>query len=409
MSSVVHEPATVRSADTASAESARRAALEHAKALAPRIRERAAAADRDRRLPDETIGELLESGLFGVMTPRIFGGSELGVAALVDITIELARACGSTGWVYGVLAGHSWMLNLFPEKTQREIHANPGALTATVFRLGGTVTRVDGGYRLVDGQGRFCSGIDFASWVIVGNAVEVDGSPPEPRFFVVPRNEIEIVDDWQTVGMRGTGSRSIRIADAFIPAHRSVSFAEMSSGRSPGAEFHQAALYRMPFQLIAPFSIIGAPLGIARGVVEDTSAVLTRHFADLDELQAAGRAASLARLGHSAAEIDAATALIARDAMRIDSASSADDLTALEKAAITRDWAYAAQTARHAASRIFESAGGGAIYDASDLQRQWRDVNAAAQHFAFVWDNALVDYGRAAVGLPAMHFRPGKR
>ncbi len=299
------------------------------------------------------------------------------------------------------------MLNLFPEAAQREIHEDPNALTATVFRLGGTVAPVEGGYRLTGGSGRFCSGIDYASWVIVGNAVTVDAGPPEPRFFVVPRDEMEIIDDWHTVGMRGTGSRSIRIADAFIPAHRSVSFAEMGGGNSPGARFHDAPLYRMPFQLVTPYSLVGAPLGIARGAIAGSASALTKHFGQLDELHAAGKSATLARLAHSSAEIDAAFALIARDADRIDRVTNPDELSKLEKASFLRNLAYAAQTARNAVSRVFEGAGGGMIYDSSELQRQWRDVNAGAQHYALVWDNAMVDFGRAAVGLAPMHFRPG--
>ncbi len=120
----------------------------------------------------------MDAGLFGVVTPRMFGGSELGFATLVDVTAEIASACGSTGWVYGVLAGHSWMLNLFPLQAQREVMSADRVLTATVFRLGGTVTEVEGGYRLVNGDGRFCSGIDHVQWVIVAMRCSARASRP---------------------------------------------------------------------------------------------------------------------------------------------------------------------------------------------------------------------------------------
>jgi 3-hydroxy-9,10-secoandrosta-1,3,5(10)-triene-9,17-dione monooxygenase len=261
------KPEPPEPAVAASTAPARAAALERARALAPALCERAAQTDNDRRLPQATIDELLDAGLFAVIRPRLFGGDELGIASLVEITAELASACGSTGWVYGVLAGHGWLLNLFPVEAQREIFADPRTLTATVFRLGGKAERVDGGYRITDATGRFCSGIDFASWVIVGNAVQSSDGPPEPRFFVVKRKDIEIVDDWFTVGMRGTGSRSIRIRDAFVPEHFSVSIESLAKGQAPGTATHTAPLYRVPFQLVAPFSIIGAPIGIARGAV----------------------------------------------------------------------------------------------------------------------------------------------
>jgi len=394
--------------DTAAA-AARAAALQRARALAPALRARAAEADAERRLPQATIDELLEAGLFGVIRPRSFGGEELGIASLVEITAELAAACGATGWVYGVLAGHGWLLNLFPVAAQEEILDDPNALTATVFRLGGKAERVDGGYRLTDATGRFCSGIDFASWVIVGNAVHNGNGPPEPRFFVVNRRDIEVVDDWFTVGMRGTGSRSIRIRDAFVPEHFSVTLESLAMGSSPGAATHKAPLYKTPFQLVAPFSIIGAPLGIARGAVETFRAGLQPFLAGQSQDEVAGKAATLARIGQASAEADAAFALVHAAAMKIDRMTDPQSITPEDRARFPRDWAWAAQTSREAVSRLFTAAGGNATFEGSDIQRQWRDVNAAAQHFAFVWDNAMTDYGRVALGFEPINTMPGKR
>jgi 3-hydroxy-9,10-secoandrosta-1,3,5(10)-triene-9,17-dione monooxygenase len=389
--------------------SVRQAALAKARSLGPRLRARAAQTDEERRLPQETVDELLESGLFGVLKPRSFGGDELGIAALVEVTAELAAACGSTGWVYGVLAGHGWLLNLFPREAQEEILSDPNALTATVFRLGGRVVRATGGFRLTDGTGKFCSGIDHASWVIVGNAVVGDDGPPEPRFFVVPKSDIEIVDDWFTVGMRGTGSRSIRIRDTFIPEHRSVSLKALARGDSPGAAVHPGALYRTPFQLVAPFSIIGAPLGIARGAVEAFRHGLAPWLEGLDDTEVAARSQTFARFAHAAAEIDAAYALVLAAAARIDDLAQPDALGPVEKARMPRDWAYAAQTSREAVARLFAASGGGATFEGSEIQRIWRDVNSASQHYAFVWDNAMSDFGRVSFGLEPLNAIPGKR
>jgi alkylation response protein AidB-like acyl-CoA dehydrogenase len=388
---------------------ARRAAVARARDLSPGLRARAARADTERRVPQQTIEELHDAGLFGILRPRALGGEELGIAALVEVTAELAAACGSTGWVYGVLAGHGWLLNLFPIEAQQEILADPRTLTGTVFRLNGCATRVDGGYRIVDGAGRFCSGIDHASWVIVGIAVTGEQGPPELRFFVVPRKDIEVVDDWFSVGMRGTGSRSIRIADAFVPEHRSVALDALSRGESPGAAVHRAPLYRTPFQLVAPFSIVGAPLGIARGAVDVYTQGLEPWLAGLTEIELAAKSTTFARVAQAAAEIDAAYSLIVADATRIDALTDPGALSPLDRARIPRDWAYAAQTARDAVARLFAAAGGSATYDESEMQRVWRDVNAAAQHYAFVWDNAMSDYGRVLLGLQPLNAIPGKR
>lgn len=384
-------------------------ALDRVRALLPRIAGRAERADAERRIPAETINELVDSGLFGIVTPKMFGGSELGFADLVRVTAELASACGSTGWVYGVIAGHGWLLNLFPEQAQHEILERTGTLTATVFRLAGEAVEESGGYRLKNGQGRFCSGIDFADWVIVGNAVKKPDGSVEPRFFVIPKSEIEVIDDWHTVGMRGTGSRSIRIADAFIPAHRSCSLQDMLAGTSPGAALHKRPIYRMPFGDLAPFSIIGAPIGTARGAANAFAKRLAESLGKADPLQVAEQSARLARFAEAAADIDAALALVVADANMIDTAADPSALSMIDRARIPRDWAWAAQKCRNAVTRLFEAAGGSAVYDGDAMQRIWRDVNAAAQHFAFTWDNAMPAFGRAAAGLkPAAFALRGK-
>lgn len=381
--------------------------LHRAAELTPAIRARTARTEAERCVPEETVAELLDAGLFDVLKPQAFGGYELGVAALVEVTAKLSAACGSTGWVYGVLAGHGWLLNLFSIEAQREVRADPRALTATVFRLNGQATRVDGGYRITNATGRFCSGIDHANWVIVGNSVVDNGSAPEPRFFVVPREEIDIVDDWFSLGLRGTGSRSIEIADAFVPEHRSVTVEALSKGRSAGAEFHQTPLHRLPFQLVAPFSIIGAPLGIARGAVDVFGKGLKPWLEQSTEVELAAKAATYTRLAQASSQIDAAHALVHADATYMDAMTSAP--SALDRARIPRGWAYAAQTARAAVSDLFAAAGGSATFDDSEIQRHFRDVNSAAQHYAFVWDNAMSDYGRVLLGLPALNSIPGKR
>ncbi|WP_028228536.1 acyl-CoA dehydrogenase family protein [Paraburkholderia ferrariae] len=384
-------------------------ALALASSMHDAIRSRVAQTESERVVPGATIDALRDSGLFNIITPKSFGGSELGFTTLVEVTAEIASACGSTGWVFGVLAGHSWMLNLFPLQAQRDVLGEGHALTATVFRLGGTITEVDGGYRLVGGEGRFCSGIDHVQWVIIGNAVQRPEGPPEPRFFVVPRSDIEIVDDWHTAGLRGTGSRTIKVAEAFIPAHRSVSVRDMMTGNVEGADAMRAPIYRMPFQNVTPFSLIGAPLGIARAAIRSFTEGLSPRLKAFSSEQAAEQSATIERLAHAVADIDAARALILEDTHRIDTAESADSLTALEWARIPRDWAYSAQVARRAVNSLFEAAGGTSIYNASDLQRIWRDVNSAAQHFAFTWDSALTNYGRQALDLAPSKFGPGPK
>ena len=185
-------------------------ALARIRELLPEIERGDPQFDLDRQLSDDIVEKIRATGLFGIVMPRNLGGSELGFADLVRVTTEIGTVSGSAAWIFGVLAGHSWLINLFPEQAQRDVMSDPTTLIATVFRLGGSVVEEAGGYRLTGGEGRFCSGIDYATWVIVGNVVRKAGGSMEPRFFVIPKSEIEVLDDWHTMGLRATGSRSDR-------------------------------------------------------------------------------------------------------------------------------------------------------------------------------------------------------
>ena len=392
--SAVHRPIVASSAD----------ALARVRALLPLLAAEDSQFETDRRVSDHVIDQIRASGLFGIVMPRSLGGLELGFADLVRVTVEIGAVSGSAAWIYGVLAGHSWLINLFPEAAQKEVMQDPAVLISTVFRLEGEVVEEGSGYRLTGGRGRFCSGIDYASWVIVGNAVKKADGKIEPRFFVIPRSDIEVVDDWHTMGMRATGSRSIKIDTAFIPAHYSCSLADMLAGSTPGARLHDGAIYRLPFSSVAPFSIIGAPLGMALGIVSRFAKELGQKLAAAEPLEVAEQSAMLARIAEASAEIDAALALVIADAEMLDRAIDPKEITPLLSARISRDWAWAAQRARHAANRIFEASGGTAIYDGQKMQQLFRDINAASQHFAFTWDRAMTAYGRAAANLGAGSF-----
>ena len=171
----------------------------------------------------------------------MFGGSQLGIAPLIQTVATIASGCGSTGWVYAVLSGHNWAVGLFPVEAQREVFSDPDALVASIVRLGGKAPKqVADGYLFEGAAGKFCSGIEHAKWIMVGASVADASTAPEPRYFLIPKSEIEIVDDWYTAGLRGTRSCSLRIKHAFVPDHRSVSIAEIAPGTAPGIKFHDS-------------------------------------------------------------------------------------------------------------------------------------------------------------------------
>ncbi len=176
--------------------------LARADALLPRLRDRAPAAERDRRLADETVAEFRAAGFHRILQPRAFGGYELGLDTATACIRTLASACGSSGWVANLFIVHNYQLGLFPLQAQQEYWAaGDDQVCSTVsFAPRSDAVKSDGGYR-VSGRWKFSSGCDFAGWFII-----LKPSAGVFDWLLVPRSDVTIEVDWFVSGLCGTGS-----------------------------------------------------------------------------------------------------------------------------------------------------------------------------------------------------------
>jgi len=371
-----------------------------AEKLVPLLRERAQRTETQRRIPDETIAELHEAGLFRMHQPARVGGGELPFRAIVELVAIVARGCASTGWVLANLASHHWMLGYFDPEAQDAIwSADRDALigSAVIFNCG-KARRVPGGYH-VSGRWPFSSGVHPSSWLIMGAMIE--GEPDSARMFLVPRSHIRILDTWHVMGLAGTGSEDVTMDDVFVPEHLTLAVAAGRGGPSPGSAVNPGALYRLPLTALFAYVVGPVALGIAQGALEQfTGAMRTRvgtysgkALAELPTLQL--------RIAEAAALAEAAEALMLKDCDEAMAIAERQEIPSIEaKARWRRDGAYAAGMCVRAVDILFAGAGGGAIYERNPLQRAFRDVHAAIGHQAITWDAQGMLYGRVALGLP---------
>ena len=373
-------------------------AIERARALKQILRERVAETEQLRRLPAANVADLLESGMYGLMTPKRFGGSELGPEAMIDVTIELASACPSTGWVHMLWTAHMWMLALFPPETQEELWSNPNTLASSVVNTTGHFVPVDGGYRWT-GRGFFSSGVDHCNWLTALAPIRREGvdGPPELRWLLLPREDIEIVDDWFTIGLKGTGSKTIVVNDAFIPERRTMTFADADGGRAPGSQLHAHPMYCGISSANFTAAMAAPALGVARGFLEAFQERLQSKSNNIDD----GLTVNLARYAEASALVDAVRALTLQDAQRWARVPAWE--VAQEVGVKCRlDQAFTAQTARKAINKLYEECGGSALFETSDFQRLWRDVNAAAAHRGLAWDWNAVGWTKTRLNIPTV-------
>ena len=379
-------------------------ASSRARAMVPRLKERASLADDLRRCPDESIRELNKSGLMRVLQPRRVGGSELPWTVLIDVGSELARGCGSTAWNWANYAVHHWMLAFWPVACQDEIWSlDPDVLIASsmVFPAG-RATRVAGGYRL-SGRWPFSSGVDPATWNMLGGIVRGEGETGEYRVFLLPREDYAIIDNWHVMGLRGTGSKDVEAKDVFIPEDRTLAVdATKGGGHHPGATANPGASFRIPIFATFPYMLTGIALGIAQSAYESVVDGLRGRLARYSGKSLSDMTAVQMRVAEAAACIDTARRVM-RDhcaaAQEMAERGEVPDL--LMKATWRRDGAFTAGLCERAVDVLFKAGGGGALFDDHPLQRAFRDVHAATAHISMIWEPQATTFGRVALGLPS--------
>jgi 3-hydroxy-9,10-secoandrosta-1,3,5(10)-triene-9,17-dione monooxygenase len=367
-------------------------------ALGGELRAAVVESERLRRLPEEIIKKLREAGFFRLMKPKRFGGDECGFDALVELALELGRHCGSSGWM-AVALNTGWLLGTFPEAAQQRVWGEGvDTLTATSFFPTLSVDMLPDGYR-IGGKWAFCSGIHHSDFVIVGGLVAT-GEALDYRLFLLARSDYEIEDDWDTIGLRGTGSASVLADGVFVAREHTLSLADLREGCTPGAMVNPAPLYSIPFGMVFPINLAAPVVGIAMGALEQWTTWTKER-----RLQGIKRAAEYVplqlRVAEAAAEIDCAQLLIRRDireAMELACSDAAP--TASMRARAWRDGAYAAHLCTRAVGRLFEAAGGSAVYQGNPVQRAFRDIHTASAHVSLRWDEAAERFGRDTLGLP---------
>ncbi|MCL4798542.1 MAG: acyl-CoA dehydrogenase family protein [Burkholderiales bacterium] len=378
-------------------------ALERTRALAPRLAARAQRCEDLRRCPDETIAELHASGLMRLMQPRRFGGSELGAVAAVDVTLEMAKTCPSTAWVWMNLASHSWNIAQFALRAQEDVWGDdPGAVAVTSLAFPcGAARPVEGGY-VVSGRWPFGSGVDASQWMLAGAMTERAGAPPERRFFLVPRAHFRSLDNWRAYGLAGTGSHDVEVREAFVPAHRSLAAEALAAGTdAPGAKVHASPVYRLPAYATFGFFLAAVPLGAARGAVEQFVAATRGRAGTYTGARRAELAPLQIRIAEASACVDFAETQLRADLAELVGQVEAGVAPPMEdKVRWKRNVAFEVQLAVRAVDTLMTASGAGGLHTAAPLQRLFRDVRAAAAHIALTWDVQAAAYGQHALGVP---------
>jgi 3-hydroxy-9,10-secoandrosta-1,3,5(10)-triene-9,17-dione monooxygenase len=379
-----------------------RAVLERARALIPRLVERAPAAAAARRLPPETVAEYRAAGILRILQPRRFGGMQGRFSLFSRIVEELTWGCASSAWVYAVLAEHQWILAQYPEQAQIDVWGDePEAVASSSLAPRAAARRVAGGWRL-SGRYSFSSGCDYAQWAIVGAFLGEMGDPQSIAYLLVPLAEVEIVDDWQTLGLLGTGSKSLVLDDVCVPEHRAVMVADLFAGTPPGALVHpDYPVLRAPRGFLVSYSLPPVAIALGRRALDIACTALAGRVSRGVSRIAQSEVVQMA-LGEAAAAIDTATAMLhaGRDAST-EAVGSGRRIAEAEALRARRDMVFAQHLVGAALDRLCELDGARWVYDSDRLGAIRRDVMTILTHHAASRQAAMAPYGKMLLARDA--------
>lgn len=370
-----------------------------ARHLIPILRERADEAEDLHRLPDSTIADLKAAGLHKVYMPRRFGGWEMDWGAHMEISREISQACGSTGWITGLVFSHVMWIARFGAEAQEEFFArNPDPVVATGSAGRGTLEK-DGEAYALTGRWGFMSGIDHA------NGAMVTATLGEERIFthfaLLYPEDWASEDNWQAEGLRGTGSHHVQVEGARIPAHRLIPRDEMLNPNPPGSVLHDSYIYKVRTGAYQKSWFSGILAGTAMGALQEYAASTRNRKGALFGESIVDQVPVQVRVGEAAAQIHAANLIFENFCQMLHShGANGQDITGESLLSSKRDVTFAARLCLKAAESLSGMMGVSAQTGRNPVQRHYRDCRTVSTHIELQWDHAMAPTGKHLFGVP---------
>ena len=376
-------------------------AIRRARDLMPFFREQAPKCEAARRLTPEVMDALNRNGLIRYLQPKAYGGMELPFVAYFDMPYVLSRGDISVGWTVHNLASHHRSIAWFEPRAQEEVWGpNPdvGIASGIAFHQGRGVV-AEGGV-VLSGEWNFSSGTDHSDWSLLACILRDGEKITDYLFCLLHRSQYEVVDDWHTLGMRATSSKTVRCKDVFVPAYRTVSMYVAREGHSwPGLKQHTNPHFRVPISALGGHGIGGSLIGNAHTALELAIEHVKARSTNYTGARMRDFQTVQMRIAMAGVKVDAAYVLLRNDCVEAQGVYEKGGTLDIEtRLRYKRNAAMAIKMCVESVDSLHEMLGGTGIYDREPLQRVFRDMRAAAGHFSFSIDAQLPPWGLVALG-----------
>jgi alkylation response protein AidB-like acyl-CoA dehydrogenase len=365
-----------------------------ARVLVPALRARAAAAEEAGRIPEKTIEDIRDAGLFRAVVPRRYGGHEIEFRHVPQIFRELGRGCTSTAWTMGFLIYHNFQFGHFPAAAQDEVWGARGYTMAPGQVMpSGRAVPAEGGYELT-GRWGYATGIQHGDWMLLSAPVVAEDAgakpdgPPDLRRFFVPVEQFTILDTWHVAAMRATGSHDVTLDRVFVPAHRQIKVSELRAGAAPGLALNTGPLWRVPLLTLMVSGAVGPLLGAAEAVFELVAEAIKSKTGAYTGVELSRQMSTRIGLAENKMRLDAVRGFFDARIAFVDETVATGGTLSLEQRAETRmAIAHVARESHAIVNNLAKMAGSRAYYLDSPIQRFQRDVNCLATHAIFDFDS----------------------
>lgn len=375
--------------------------IARAEALRPLLLEDQAATEERTYFSEEMHRRFLDAGFYRILQPRLYGGYEFDVPTFYKVIIEVSRGCPSTGWCLSLSAAHSLQVGaLYPESAQRKIFGSDGDFRAAARDAPrGTARQVDDGY-VLSGTWDYCSGIPYSTHFMAAAMLD-DGSdgPNEydqfsgrPLLFTVPREQWEIIHDWgEMIGLRGSGSHSVRIADAFLAEDLAVplNLLDIDTGEGTlGYHLHGNPMYIGRQTGFFGGELASIAVGTARAMIDEYERIIRSRKTTFSPHVLRYLHHDYQRtFGQMLGVVDAAEAIIIRVGQRYmelceQAASGTAPFTFEDDYRLDQMAIQAGRLAWQAADELVRTGGSAPMHNSARMQRYLRDLTMYRTHQA---------------------------
>jgi len=346
--------------------------IERASELRNTLRQASPRGESERRLPGDIVDALDAAGLFRLSVPENLAGHEVPLSTQVRVIEELARGDAAAAWCVMISSTTALVAGYMDDAPARQIFGDPGKRFCGVYAPKGKAHQVDGGWK-VSGRWPFGSGSHHSHWRLGGTLCRTpDSDRPSMRLMVFSADQTELLDTWDTSGLRGTGSHDMQVSDVFVPAELSVAL---------GRPQRDEPLYHIPFFAFLAVEVAAVSLGIGRASLDALHDVAAAKVPTGGRRTVAQKGGAQVAFATSTARLESARAWLLDCVGKLETALEAGTQPSTEvKAHLRLACIHAAKESADVTTEMLRLGGGSAIYGTNPLQRLFRDGNAVTAH-----------------------------